>query len=182
MHNLRAFANGVEFANVNFTVVTLTPEEFPTGLRGEYTLADFPIAGSSPKVRWSEPHQNFVFARAVTIPSAPAVPENPRTRLESPSQGSFESGIGLIRGWVCNAERDGNQHQRRRPGHRNSLTVPSAVDTVAVLRRRQRRFVRSDYWKISWAMAFTTCARSSTGWNSTTSTLRSPLWEPKRRS
>ncbi len=105
VHNLRAFADGVEFANVNFTVVTLSAEEFPTGLRGEYTLADFPIPGGSPKVRWSEPHQNFVFARAVTIPSAPAVPENPRARLESPSQGSFESGVGLIRGWVCEAER-----------------------------------------------------------------------------
>jgi hypothetical protein len=105
VHNLRAFADGVEFADVNFTVVTLTAEEFPTGLRGEYPLRDFPMAGSSPRVRWSEPHQNFVFARAVTIPSAPAVPENPRARLESPSQGSFESGIGLIRGWVCEADR-----------------------------------------------------------------------------
>jgi hypothetical protein len=105
VHNLRAFADGVEFADVNFTVVTLSAEEFPTGLRGEYPLRDFPMAGSSPRVRWSEPHQNFVFARAVTIPSAPDVPENPRARLESPTQGSFESGIGLIRGWVCQAER-----------------------------------------------------------------------------
>ena len=106
VHNLRAFADGVEFANVNFAVATLRGREFLTGLGGEYTLRDFPIRGSSPRVRWSEPHQNFVFARAAPIPPAPLVPPHPlRAALESPIQGSFESGIGLIRGWVCEAER-----------------------------------------------------------------------------
>jgi hypothetical protein len=105
VHNLRAFADDVEFANVNFTIATLGAEDFLTGLRGEYTLADFPVVGHSPKVRWSEPHQNFVFARARSIPNAPPVsPHTLRAALESPTQGSFESGIGLIRGWVCDAE------------------------------------------------------------------------------
>ena len=106
VHNLRAFADGVEFANVNFVVATLRGREFLTGLGGEYSLRDFPSAGGSPRVRWSEPHQNFVFARAVTIPSAPPVPPHAlRAALESPTQGSFESGVGLIRGWICDAER-----------------------------------------------------------------------------
>ena len=106
VHNLRAFADGVEFANVNFVVATLRGREFLTGLGGEYSLRDFPSAGGSPRVRWSQPHQNFVFARALAIPPAPPVPPHPlRAELESPTQGSFESGIGLIRGWICEAER-----------------------------------------------------------------------------
>ena len=33
----------------------------------------------------------------------PALTTSPKANLESPTQGSFESGIGLIRGWVCQA-------------------------------------------------------------------------------
>ena len=102
VHNLRAFADGVEFANANFTVTTLG-QEFVTGLRAQYTLRNFPSSGASPQVLWSEAHQNFVFARQVSIPASTSTPNNPRAQLESPSQGSHESGIGLIRGWVCEA-------------------------------------------------------------------------------
>ena len=107
VHNLKAFADDVLFADVNFTVVTLGVEDFLTGLRGEYLLPDFPPdTGRSARVRWSQPHQNFVFAQAMTIPTAPPVPPHiPQAFLESPEQGSFESGIGLIRGWACEAER-----------------------------------------------------------------------------
>lgn len=104
VHNLRAFADGVEFANVNFTVVALG-RDFLTGLGGEYPLANFPSAGVSSRIRWSEPHQNFVFVRSIAIPDNPNPPSQSRARLESPSQGSYESGIGLIRGWVCEASR-----------------------------------------------------------------------------
>ncbi|MEE4378161.1 MAG: hypothetical protein V2J55_11720, partial [Candidatus Competibacteraceae bacterium] len=69
---------------------------------GEYGVNDFPAAGNDITLRWSEPQQNFVLVSAVDIPDNP--PTNlPRTFLESPAQGSFESGIGLIRGWVCEA-------------------------------------------------------------------------------
>lgn len=105
VHHLRAFADGVEFANVNFTVTTLG-EDFITGLVKNYLLPNFPGAGQSTPVRWSEPHQNFVIAQAVTVPP-PTNPPAPVSRayLESPTQGSFESGVGLIRGWVCEAAR-----------------------------------------------------------------------------
>ncbi|HRX70139.1 MAG: fibronectin type III domain-containing protein [Candidatus Competibacteraceae bacterium] len=102
VHNLRAFADGVVFADVNFTVVALS-EDFLTGLSGEYPLANFPSAGVSSRIRWSEPHQNFVFVRSISIPDNPNPPSHPRAHLESPTQGSYESGIGLIRGWVCEA-------------------------------------------------------------------------------
>ena len=102
VHNLKAFADGEEFADVNFTVAALGADFLP-GLRGEYTLSNFPVGNRLARVRWSEPHQNFVFMRPLTIPPAPDVPDHPRVRLESPTQGSFESGIGLIRGWACAA-------------------------------------------------------------------------------
>ena len=105
VHHLRAFVDGVEFANTNFTVTTLG-QDFITGLVRNYLLPNFPGAGQSTPVRWSEPHQNFVIAQAMDVP--PPVnppPPAPRARLESPTQGSFESGVGLIRGWVCEAAR-----------------------------------------------------------------------------
>ncbi len=104
VHNLRAFADGVAFADVNFTVTTLG-RTFLTGLRAQYTLRDFPAAGNAPQVRWAEPQQNFVFARQATIPANTPPPSNPRVVLESPTQGSYQSGVELIRGWACEGQR-----------------------------------------------------------------------------
>ena len=103
-HTLRALADGVEFANVDFIITTLGGS-FLTKLIGEYTLKDFPTPGSSPKVAWSEPHQNFVFTKNLTVSANPNPPSSPRALLESPTQGSSESGVGLIRGWACDAGR-----------------------------------------------------------------------------
>jgi hypothetical protein len=102
VHTLRAVADGVEFASVNFIVTTLGGD-FRTDVSGQFSLADFPAAGNTTTVRWSEPHQNFVITRNLDVPPNPAPPSVPRTFLESPTQGSSESGIGLIRGWVCEA-------------------------------------------------------------------------------
>ncbi len=104
VHNLRAFADGVAFADVNFTVTTLG-RAYLTGLVAQYTLRDFPAAGDEPQVRWSEPQQNFVFARSAAIPANTPPPANPRAALESPTQGSYQSGVELIRGWACEAQR-----------------------------------------------------------------------------
>jgi hypothetical protein len=109
-HTLRAFADSVEFARVNFIVTTLGTQ-FLQGAANEivnYVLPDFPLANNQITVRWSEPHQNFVITeltRALT--QKQAAPVAPRADvmayLESPQSGSSESGIGLIRGWVCDA-------------------------------------------------------------------------------
>ena len=134
-HNLRAFADGVEFANVNFTVTTLGVE-YLRGASGGYILSNFPQAGSEAILNWAESHQNFVIVgasrnRTNLQPAAAVVPlaQFPAT-LESPQQGSFESGIGLIRGWVCQASTveiqiDGGARQRVAYG-------TTREDTVAV--------------------------------------------------
>ncbi len=104
VHNLRAFADGVAFADVNFTVATLGGE-FLTGLAGQYTVPDFPAPGEAARIGWSEPDQNFVLVKPTTVPPVADPPNPSRAALESPLQGASESGIGLIRGWVCDARR-----------------------------------------------------------------------------
>ena len=119
-HSMRIFADGREFGSSSFNVTTLG-EEFLRGVSGEYTLQNFPQAGKNVTVRWSEPHQNFVIVGATqTLPAKAGgvVPQAASLAyLESPQQGSSESGIGLIRGWVCQADKvevqiDGGARQR----------------------------------------------------------------------
>jgi hypothetical protein len=71
-------------------------------------LDNFPQTGRNVTVRWAEPHQNFMIAGASQNPasakSATLIPLAATfANLESPQPGSFESGVGLIRGWVCQA-------------------------------------------------------------------------------
>jgi len=40
--------------------VTTLGVDFLRGVSSEYTLPNFPQAGRSVTVRWSQPHQNFV--------------------------------------------------------------------------------------------------------------------------
>ena len=101
-HTLQAFADGVAFATVNFTVATLG-QEFLRNASGDYLVSDFPQAGRSLVLRWAEPHQNFIITDASRTLSGAQPRASAVAALESPQQGSFESGIGLIRGWVCQA-------------------------------------------------------------------------------
>ena len=107
LHTLRTFVDGEEKTSVIFNVTTLGVD-YLRGKQGKYVLVNFPYPGRKATVIWSEPHQNFV----ITTPGAndnliptPECFENPKGCQESPSQGSYESGIGLIRGWVCDANR-----------------------------------------------------------------------------
>ncbi len=103
-HKIQAFVGGIQFAEVKFTVATLG-SEFLTGLNGLYTVPDFPGTGQSAQIVWSQAHQNFVLTRQTAVPLVASPPHLTSALLESPSQGSSESGVGLIRGWVCAANR-----------------------------------------------------------------------------
>ncbi|MDV7402977.1 hypothetical protein RZS08_66755, partial [Arthrospira platensis SPKY1] len=94
VHTVRAFADGVEFAQAQFTVTTLGAD-FLRGVSGEYSLTNFPEAGRNVTVRWSQPHQNFVIAGANRNSASASVSTVPlaagsRANLESPEPGSFE--------------------------------------------------------------------------------------------
>ena len=103
-HRVRILADGVEVASSSFTVTTLELGEFPRGLSGMFPLQDFPQGGRTTRVQWQESTQNFVITNASGSGSGGGT-NNPGTFLENPAPGSFQSGIGLISGWICNANR-----------------------------------------------------------------------------
>ena len=108
-HTVRAFADGIEFDSATFTVTTLgdhPDQEFRRGLpSAPETVPDFPQAGQTTTLRWEEALQNFVIVPAGSQPasSPPGPSGGPMGILENPGPGSFQSGIGLFSGWVCDA-------------------------------------------------------------------------------
>ena len=105
-HTVRAFADGVEFGRATFTVTTLG-QEFLVGVRGETVVTDFPRTGQDVRLMWQESMQNFVIVPPAGRPvsSLPGPSGGPLGILENPGPGSFQSGIGVLSGWVCDADR-----------------------------------------------------------------------------
>jgi YVTN family beta-propeller protein len=101
VHVVRALADGNEFGRATFTVATLGLGEFPRGLSGQFALSGFPQAGTTTQVQWQESAQNFVIRG--TSGRGGGSSSGPLRVLENPQPGSFQSGIGLISGWVCAA-------------------------------------------------------------------------------
>ena len=101
-HTVKAFADNQEFANATVTVTTLG-EEFLTGASGEFTLSNFPQADKNVTLLWQQSLQNFVL-KSATGSSGGNSGVAPHI-LENPQPGSFQSGIGVISGWVCDAQR-----------------------------------------------------------------------------
>ncbi len=103
-HTVVAQADGEAFGRATVTVTTLG-EEFVREATGECTVPDFPETGDTTRLVWQEAQQNFVIASGdrptgTTQTGTPGV-----SSLENPSANSYQSGLGLISGWVCNAER-----------------------------------------------------------------------------
>ena len=100
-----AVVDGIEIGRAPVTVTTLGAE-FVKGLQGSLLVADFPRAGEQVRLVWQESQQNFVLApveggAALTpAPSSGAI----EGVLENPSPASYQSGIGVISGWVCEAD------------------------------------------------------------------------------
>ena len=102
-HTVQVLADGTEFARATVTVTTFR-ETFLTGTNGEYRVAGFPKVGTDSVVRWQESQQNFVITDGSAGPSGGTGGSPPRV-LENPRPGSFQSGLGVISGWVCDAGR-----------------------------------------------------------------------------
>ena len=105
VHTVVAFADGVAFGRATFTVTTLG-EEFLEGGQGETVVADFPAPGETVRLIWQQTNQNFVLAPLDGGPppaSPPSPAGGPAGTLENPGPASFQSGIGLLSGWVCDA-------------------------------------------------------------------------------
>ena len=104
VHTLVVRADGVEFGRATVTVTTLG-EEFVRGVMGETLDLDFPNEGTDVRLVWEESLQNFMLAPPEGSPMArPAKRLDRRKFLENPRPGSFQSGISVISGWVCEAD------------------------------------------------------------------------------
>ncbi len=102
-HTVRAMVDGIVLAEHTLIVTTLGLGEFPKGLRGDYQLEDFPNSGDTTRLLWQEAQQNFVIAAETG--GGGGSHQNPgQAHLENPQPGSFQSGISVISGWVCEAD------------------------------------------------------------------------------
>ena len=102
-HTVVALVDGVELSRTTVTVTTLG-EEFVRDVAGECKGANFPKPGETVTLVWQETSQNFV----VTGERAPTGDNRTGVAgmgfLENPGPNSFQSGIGVISGWVCEAD------------------------------------------------------------------------------
>jgi hypothetical protein len=103
-HTLSLLADGQPLTEVRVTVTTLD-SPFLTGRSATTTVSDFPAAGLSTLLAWSEPHQNFVVSDGTPATQAAAASASSTNsgNWESPLAGGVESGQALIRGWACAA-------------------------------------------------------------------------------
>ena len=117
-HQLRLLDGGIEFARVDFEVVTLG-EPFRRGLGGTVDVGNHPASGDGLTLDWQTASQGFTvtaFRPATgTVTSAHSRAPGPgldptasgharataASALEIPAPGSVQSGIGLVSGWRC---------------------------------------------------------------------------------
>ena len=103
-HEVVALVDGVELGRATVAVTTLG-QEFLRGVTGTCEAEDFPILGARVTLEWQQTSQNFVIAGG-SAPSGtvPGRTSTLRGFLENPGPNSFQSGVGVLSGWVCDAE------------------------------------------------------------------------------
>ena len=101
-HEVVAYVDGVELARTTVTVTTLG-EEFLEDAAGTCVAEDFPSVGESIALVWQEANQNFVLAGGAAPDGVNQAGTGDGGSLENPGPNSFQSGIGIISGWVCTA-------------------------------------------------------------------------------
>ena len=100
-YTVLALADWGVFGIATVTVTTLGKEVLE-GASGEFVVEGFPAAGSDITLRWQESLQNFLIQGGMG--SSGGTSGVPPRVLENPQPGSFQSGVGVISGWVCEAE------------------------------------------------------------------------------
>ena len=103
-HQVVAYVDSVELGRATATVTTLGAE-FLRGAEGECVADDFPTRGETVTLVWQQTSQNFVIAGG--SPPAGATPGRSSALtgvLENPGPRSFQSGVGVLSGWVCDAD------------------------------------------------------------------------------
>ena len=102
-HEVVALVDGIEVGRAPVTVTTLGAA-FVRDVAGTCTVEDFPSPGETVTVVWQEANQNFVLTDGA-VPSGLNRAGSPDLGfLENPGPNSFQSGLGVISGWVCEAD------------------------------------------------------------------------------
>ena len=102
-HTVVALVDEVELGRATVTVTTLG-EEFVKDVAGTCAVPDFPMAGETVTLVWQESKQNFVIASGAAPNGENRAGAADVGYLENPGPNSFQSGIGVLSGWVCEAE------------------------------------------------------------------------------
>ena len=103
-HEVVAFVDGVELGRATVMVTTLG-QEFLRNVTGTCEAEDFPTLGETVTLVWQQNSQNFVIAGGNPPAGAnPGRPSGLRGFLENPGHNSFQSGVRVLSGWVCDAE------------------------------------------------------------------------------
>ena len=103
VHEVVAFVDGAELTRTTVTVTTLGME-FLRDVTGTCEATDFPLAGEHVTLVWQQAQQNFAIADGEAPRGADRAGAIQVGYLENPGPNSFQSGIGVISGWVCEAE------------------------------------------------------------------------------
>ncbi len=102
-HEVVAFVDGIELDRATVTVTTLGAE-FLRDVAGSCPVEDFPLAEETVPLVWQQNNQNFVLAEG----SRPSGENRSGIAgvgfLENPGPNSFQSGVGVLSGWACEAE------------------------------------------------------------------------------
>ena len=102
-HEVVAWVDGVELSRATVTVTTLGAE-FLRGVAGACVVEAFPAGDQSVLLEWQQNSQNFVLARGAAPQGAHRTGVIEMGYLENPGPNTFQSGIGVISGWVCEGE------------------------------------------------------------------------------
>ena len=107
-HTVVAWVDGVELGRAVVTVTTVgagAEEEFLRDVAGTCEVEDFPLPGEMVRLEWQQNKQNFVITSGTRPAGANRAGVAGMGYLENPGPNSFQSGIGVISGWVCEAEK-----------------------------------------------------------------------------
>ena len=99
-HEVVALVDGVELDRATVMVTTLGAE-FLRDVTGTCTAADFPTMDETVTLAWQQTQQNFVLVDGPAPAGANRTGRAGVGYLENPGPNSFQSGIGVLSGWVC---------------------------------------------------------------------------------
>ena len=102
-HEVVALVDGVELDRATVTVTTLGTE-FLREVTGMCTVEDFPTMDETVTLAWQQTQQNFVIAEGAAPTGANRAGTPGMGYLENPGPNSFQSGIGVLSGWVCEGD------------------------------------------------------------------------------